>query len=413
MRSGRWSHPLVALLALGVFAALLSPAAARAQAVSAPTVVVGSTGPGSLYGLAKPAVWNGDLVIYAHGIVDVNAPVGLPTDSPALAAMIDGWLQAGFGVAYSSYDMNGYALKDGMQRTHQLKGLFASKFGVPNRTFLVGHSLGGLIVLMLAERYPDQYDGVLPACGVVGGTPLEVQYVGHARALMDFLFPALPPLIGTAFDVKPGLDPDPSSPLMQAVLAQFLAGFGAGTQPLPYATLILGNAAALPGAPDHPLPGDPLIPQVLAGTGIGIVNFGIRFTDNILKLVNGKMPFDNSSTVYHAGFGGTVDAVINAGVARYTAQPAALNYLAHYYAPTGDARIPTLTLHNYYDPAVPYIHEIAYAGLVGNAGAAGMVTQWTVPTFGHCEFTPDEMTQAFAALVNWVYTGQKPANKVF
>ncbi|MGE5360668.1 MAG: hypothetical protein ACM3NQ_16755, partial [Bacteroidales bacterium] len=209
------------------------------------------------------------------------------------------------------------------------------------------------------------------------------------------------------------LDPNPQDALMQRILVELANGFGPQTQPLPYATVMLGNAAALPGAEGQPLPGDALQPQVLAGTGLGVVNFSLRFTDNILKLTDGQMPFDNMSTIYHTQFGDAADAVINAGVARYVSHPSAVNYLEHYFSPTGDARIPTLTLHNYYDPAVPYSNEIEYATRVARAGAGNMVTQWTVPSFGHCEFTADQMTQAFTALVNWVYTGQKPTSKVF
>ena len=37
---------------------------------SAQQHVEGQTGPGSLYALDLPEAWNGDLVVYAHGIVD-------------------------------------------------------------------------------------------------------------------------------------------------------------------------------------------------------------------------------------------------------------------------------------------------------------------------------------------------------
>ena len=40
--------------------------------------VEGQTGPGSLYALDLPAAWNGDLVVYAHGILDPVLPVALP-----------------------------------------------------------------------------------------------------------------------------------------------------------------------------------------------------------------------------------------------------------------------------------------------------------------------------------------------
>ena len=57
----------------------------------------------------------------------------------------------GFAVAVSSFSENGWALKDGTQRTHQLLGVFASKFGKPARVYAAGASMGGLIVVGLRE----------------------------------------------------------------------------------------------------------------------------------------------------------------------------------------------------------------------------------------------------------------------
>lgn len=405
------------LLVLSALVAVCCGSSAGAQVPQGTQVVVGATGPASSYGLARPPEWNGDLVIYAHGIIDVKAALSLPTEDPALEAMINAWLASGFGVAYSSYDMNGYALKDGAQRTHQLKGLFTSKFGAPRHTFLVGHSLGALVVLTLAERYPDQYAAVLPACGVVGGTRLEIDYVAHTRVVMDLLFPRVADRVGTVFDVKPGVDAAIGGGDMQFVLGELAAGFNPLATPFPAPTVLLGAAAALPGSQDHPQPGASFNGPILAGTALAVVNFGVRFTDNILKFTNGKIPFDNASTVYSAGFGPAIDAAINAGVARFTEDPSAANYLAHYYSPTGNARIPTLTLHNYYDPAVPFIHELEYGRRVTDAGAGDLVSQWVVANpqnaFGHCNFTSEQMSEAFGALVRWVYTGQKAAARIF
>jgi hypothetical protein len=219
------------------------------------------------------------------------------------------------------------------------------------------------------------------------------------------------------FDVKPGVDTAIGGADMQVVLGELAAGFNPLATPFPAPTVLLGAAAGLPGSQDHPRPGDSFNAPILVGTGLAVVNFGVRFTDNILKLTNGKIPFDNASTVYSSGFGPAIDAAINAGVARFTEDPSAASYLAHYYSPTGAARIPTLTLHNYYDPAVPFIHELEYGRRVGEAGAGDMVSQWVVANpanaFGHCNFTAEQMSQAFGALVGWVYTGEKPAPRIF
>src|SRR6187549_1654091 len=38
-------------------------------------IVEGETGPGSIYRVYVPSTWNGDAVVYAHGIRDVDSPI--------------------------------------------------------------------------------------------------------------------------------------------------------------------------------------------------------------------------------------------------------------------------------------------------------------------------------------------------
>ena len=134
--------------------------------------IVGSFGPGALYALFKPANWTGALITYAHGFIDPEAPIALPTNDD-IEALRDALLGLGYAVAYSSFSENGLAVKDGVQRTHQLRGKFASHFGQPAQTYLMGHSLGGLVVVKLAEQFPRQYDGALVMCGMIGGSRAE------------------------------------------------------------------------------------------------------------------------------------------------------------------------------------------------------------------------------------------------
>jgi pimeloyl-ACP methyl ester carboxylesterase len=83
-------------------------------------------------------------------------------------------------VAVSSFSANGWVIKDGAQRTHQLLGLFTSKFGRPETVYLAGASMGGLIAVKLAETYPDA--GALAACAASGGSQQLFDYQTHARA---------------------------------------------------------------------------------------------------------------------------------------------------------------------------------------------------------------------------------------
>src|SRR4249919_3881915 len=144
--------------------------------------VEGTTADGALYALFKPVDWNGDVIYYAHGIIDPALAITLPTGDDA-EAIRDALGRQGFAIAYSSWSETGYDFKDGMQRTHQLRGFVTSRFGKPNRSFLLGQSLGSQIVEALAETYPGQYDGAVALCGVMGGTRRQVDYIGQTRTM--------------------------------------------------------------------------------------------------------------------------------------------------------------------------------------------------------------------------------------
>ena len=178
--------------------------AATALGVSAPAlaqVVDGSTGPGSVYRLVRPPNWNGILLLYAHGYISKDVPVGITPDDELVISLL---APQGFAVAVSSFSENGWVVKDGTQRTHQLLGLFTSKFGQPARVYAAGASMGGLIAIRLIETWPGVYAGVLPACAVAGGLARQVDYMANVRVLFDLFYPGVLP--GTVVDVPAGID---------------------------------------------------------------------------------------------------------------------------------------------------------------------------------------------------------------
>jgi hypothetical protein len=67
-----WSFVLRTALVAAVFSGATLTASAQAH-------YEGTAGPGSLYEIDVPANWNGDLVLYAHGIVEASLPVRPPT----------------------------------------------------------------------------------------------------------------------------------------------------------------------------------------------------------------------------------------------------------------------------------------------------------------------------------------------
>lgn len=361
------------------------------------SAVTGQTGPGSTYALYLPVNWNGDVVYYAHGIIDASAPVTLPT-ADGVIPFRDALGALGYAVAYSSWSENGYALKDAVQRTHQLRGLFTSQFGKADQSYLVGHSLGALATVSLAERHPQQYDGVLAMCGPLGGTEAQLDYVANVRVLFDFFYPGVLP--GDALNVPQNFD----------VNTQLIPAVVAAVQANPTGALLMARMAQTPLA----VFGATQTQQVttLIQSLITALGYNIRGTNDVLGRTHGHSPFDNSQTVYTAAAPGLVPpsvlAAINAGVDRFTSTPDAVNWADHYYQPSGDEEIPVLTLHNRYDPTVPYFHEPLFAAAVAAAGASDMLVQRTFNQYGHCTFTTQQMVQAFTELTNWVENGVKP-----
>lgn len=87
------------------------------------TVYEGVIGGENRYAFLVPDDWNGELVLYAHGFIDAEEPLGLPTKDNAVAIR-DRVVAMGFAWAYGSYRENGLAIKDGAWATRQLRNVF-------------------------------------------------------------------------------------------------------------------------------------------------------------------------------------------------------------------------------------------------------------------------------------------------
>jgi len=349
-------------------------------------VVDGSTGPGSLYRLVRPANWNGILVVYAHGYTSPDAPIALPAEATLITSLLT---PQGFAVAYSSFSENGWDVKDGAQRTHQLLGIFASNFGQPRHVYIGGASLGGLIAIKLTETYPRDYAGALAACAVAGGTRRLFEYHSNVRALFDFFYPGVLP--GNAATLPPGTD------VTSGIVLPVIAAMTANPTPAGYMAAI--DQTPLPFATPA---------QLVESIVTALVGNATELTDDLLT--NGKPYFDNRSTVYSSALlPAPLLQAINAGIGRFDASPSAVALLDHNYTPSGDLRIPMLMLSNALDPVVPGFNQASYLAAVTANGAANLLVQRQVPVFGHCVFTPAQLLTAFGDLVLWGELGIKPA----
>ena len=390
----RGASPLPAAVAGNVISETSSDLWAR--------IVTGETGPGSMYQLYLPREWNGSVVYYAHGIRDVLEPVSL-RDQDGSGVIRDQLGALGYAVAYSSFSENGYAIEDAVRRTHQLRGLITSQFGKPERSFLLGNSLGALAIMELAERFPGQYDGVVPVCGVAGGTQAQLDYVVNVRALFDVFYPGLLP--GTADAPVPGYMID------QAKQQQIIAAVTAN----PLGMLVIASTAQTPLEFTNS--------AQLVESLLNALAYHARGADNVLSFTNGKFPVSNVGVTYSPRPGLIVPpltlaavqgvlAGVNAQIPRFDSDPSAVAWAEHNFLPSGDLQIPTITLHNRWDRLVPFFHETLFAARVADAGATHLLVQRSNPAwgYGHCAIPAAAVVQAVVDVASWAETGVRPAN---
>jgi pimeloyl-ACP methyl ester carboxylesterase len=419
-------HPVFPALALMLLAAsgcvdrspFAPPAVAggMSSVVTTPTsgpwerIVEGETGPGSLYALYIPKDWEtkGKRAVYfAHGIRPPLDPITL-NDQDNFYEVRDALGEQGYAFAYSSFSENGLAVKDAGQRTHELRGLLTAELnGQPARNYLAGYSLGALAVTELAEKFPTQYDGVLAMCGMVGGTPLELKYIGDVRALFDTFYPGVLP--GNA--ITP-----PSTPMSLADIQARVIGAITPTASNPTATLGLYAIASTQQTPLAYPPigslGDPTSPAFrgLVGSLINALYYQVIGTQDVLDRTHGHSPYDNRATRYVMGTPAVpaqqlvpvIQAMIagaNQSVMRFDMPPDARNYLEKYYVPTGKLQIPMVSVHNLWDPLVPFFHEGALSNAATASGTSNMLLQQAVPNYGHCNFPTQLVVSAFQTLV--------------
>ena len=307
-----------------------------------------------------PVGWNGQLVIYAHGLRAPQLPLALPADELAsiggnstLAAL----LQSGFAFATTSFRKNGYAVEQGAEDIDQLLRYFKKTFVAPGslkKTYVVGGSDGGLIATRLIEQFAQTYDGALCLCAPMGGAAYQAKYLGDFRVVFDYFFPSVFRDEFKAFEV-PALAYQNWGNLSAGYVQDIATGLALN----PSAASQLFNVTRVA-----------LNPQDLSGSALqaalSLLFYSIWETPDLLATARG-IPYDNRLTFY---LGSNNDFALNRGVERVASDANARSYLRHFYQPTGKLRQPLVSLHTAFDPVVPFNHELIYLGLTTLAGPA-------------------------------------------
>lgn len=155
-----------------------------------------------------PDEWNGMLVVGCHGyMMNWNPNAQFAMDNLGGVGLPFALIGQGFAYAASSYGEGGFPIKEAMIRTHQLTEYVIDNFGVTGKVFVIGHSMGGLIGLLLGEKYPELYDGVLDISGM---RDIVLGYTDSVELIA--LIESIP------VEVWNGLDPEEQAYLSQMLL---------------------------------------------------------------------------------------------------------------------------------------------------------------------------------------------------
>ena len=339
-----------------------------------------------------PTNWNGRLIIYAHGFVPEQAPLELPSDELTLS---DGtfvpnlFLSQGFAFATSSFHKNGVAIEQGAEDLNKLLQYFRSV--VPpqslQKVFITGASEGGLIALLLLERYPGKYDAGLALCAPVGGTPDLIRHAYDFRVVFDYFFPT----VFTFPPNQPGEQPFGAVDVPENAFlfweSVYIPRIIAALQSDPLATAQLFNVtkAAI----------DVADPASASTTALSLLFYSIFATNDQIATAGGIL-YDNRSTTY---VGSANDAALNAEVERVESDGRARAYARRFYEPSGNLHTPLVTLHTTLDAVVPFQQEVNYSNLVAQKGNSAFLSVVPVPRYGHCNFTSQEIFQAITLMV--------------
>lgn len=361
---------LMSLCLLLLLPVLATSPSADASTVAQPIEHTGTID-GAPWRLDVPENWNGELVVYMHGYAPQEQPI--PEVMPRNG--YEGWLfERGFAVAQSDYSARGWAVAEALEDTEAMRRHVVGLLGQPKRTWALGHSMGGHLVLGTLEAHGEGYDGGLALCGA--NAPAEELFNGPLLGALAVFEQRHPGVLspGGLFDAGVPRWPNPEA--IEAALVSdeaFAARFGQ----------VFG------------------IPREGMAGGL-MLRFAVLHE---LRERAGGIPVDNTKVSY-SGFAD--DAALNASVRRYTGDAGAMAYANARLLLTGNTSRPVVLMANVADEVIPSQTSSRYLDLAANAGRANQVFELPPVGHGHCRFGPDAEAEALAKLRAWVVDGKHP-----
>lgn len=363
---------LAALIFLGLEAA---PALSQSE-------VTGETGGGASFRIAVPAAWNGDLILFNHGLHLTRQPT-------SLGPLSELQLAEGFAIAASSFQQSGWALFKTKQDLQHLYSKFVSHFGTPNRVWVVGESLGGLITAQAIEE--ASIGNVMAAynyCGAVGGSR-SWDIAIDLRLIYDAVCADVP----GAF-IPGGAEglPEGSTPTPPEIAARVHACTGIFA---PAAARTPQQAQRLAQILD-----ETHLPESFLVTDMTFATLVMSDLVHDRRKLHGKVGARNDAVTYQ-------DSFIDATIERVSPNPGAENRLERHYTPTGNVgNVKIVDIHTDKDGLVVVENESEYASVVPPARLTTAIVIEDAPT--HCGFGEAEIVAGWESLRAWVGGAPQP-----
>ena len=410
--SRRWIATVFAVL--GTAALPAAAAAADDEAAFAPVACPTSVGPqvdcheardanGAWLLVAMPKTWNRRLIVHAHGGPRLGAPEAGDSaeDLDRFAVMV----RSGYAWIGSTYRRGGYGVRMAAADVDVSRRVFWSRWGRPERTLLHGQSWGGNVAAKAAELYAldldgrANYDGVLTTNGLLTGGTRGYGFRADLRAVYQYYCRNHPAADEAQYPVWQGL-PAGAKMTRDALRTRVDACTGVeqpAAKRTPAQAAKLRDILAVTGVAEKQL-----VAHLAWGT--------FHFQDVVQKRLGGRNPFDNATTQYR---GSHDDAALNAGVERFSADPAAVAQLAYDADLSGLIVRPTVTVHARHDPTVSYQAEATYKATVDAAGRGHLLLQALTDENDHSRLQDATYASALQVLEQWLDSGKRPPATAF
>lgn len=362
--------------------------------------------------MARPAAWNGRLVVHAHGGPELGDPA--PERSAADLQRWRVWLRAGWAWVGSTYRQGGVELRTAADDTERARQSFVAEYGEPSFTLLHGQSWGAGVAASAAERFttPDwhprrpmsgraPYSAVLLTSGVLAGGTRAYDLRLDLRVVYQALCANHPRPDEPGYPLWMGypLIAGKVQPMTREQLAQRLNDCTGLDRPVAQRTAAQRRALETITRVTT-IPESALLGHLAWATW--------HFHDIVWRKLKGANPFGNEGVVYRGSGSAETDRWLNQRVDRYRADPAALAELAADTNPSGRIHRPVLTLHGVRDPVAFVEQEAQWRQTMEQAGSADQLLQLYTDDAEHSYLSDAAYLSAAAALQDWVVSGQRP-----